>query len=568
MGIVRAVTTCAVVKDGKLLAVSNIISNFVANLKSQETYPSLKMISFTIALIALVAGYFLYGKYIERVFQPDDRPTPAVTMADGVDYIVMPTWKVYMIQFLNIAGTGPIFGAIMGAWYGPWAYLWIVFGCIFAGAVHDYLSGMLSVRHGGANLPELVGTYLGSTTKKVMLVFSVVLLMMVGVVFVLSPALILGDFKLHVFGIDFNTTVWVIIIFAYYVLATMLPIDKIIGKIYPLFAFALLFMALALMACLYIKQPALPEVWTNLDSYRAANDPDGLLGVLAYFKRNPLFPCLFLTIACGAISGFHATQSPLMARCLKSEKMGRPVFYGAMITEGIVALIWATVSMYFFYYGGWHNVADSATVSEFLSQSDGGKSLIQFFTAPKVVEQVCIGWLGIFGGVLAVFGVVAAPITSGDTAFRSARLIIAAAFHLDQKDIRRRFYIAIPMFAAAIALLVWQIEDPNGFNTIWNWFGWSNQSLAVFTLWTITIYLVEKDKPFWITLIPALFMTTVCSTFLFVSEQAFGTWIPRPVGYAIGIACLVIAVAWFARWKKAYSDNKNISKTTINLIKE
>lgn len=509
------------------------------------------MISFTIALLALIAGYFLYGKFVEHVFQPDDRPTPAVAMADGVDYIVMPTWKVFMIQFLNIAGTGPIFGAIMGAWYGPSAYLWIIFGCIFAGAVHDYFSGMLSVRHGGANLPELVGIYLGDKTRKVMLVFSVVLLMMVGVVFVLSPALILGDICL-------STTAWVIIIFAYYVLATMLPIDKIIGKIYPVFAFTLLFMAVALMVCLYFKQPNLPEVWTDMTSYTQANDPDGLLGVVSYFKRNPLFPCLFLTIACGAISGFHGTQSPLMARCLKSEKVGRQVFYGSMITEGIVALIWATVSMYFFYYNGWQQVANSVdanTVNTFMAQvhDANGKSLIQFFTAPKVVEYVCVGWLGIFGGILAVFGVVAAPITSGDTAFRSARLIIAAALNLNQKSVRKRFYIAIPMFLAAIALLVWQIEDPNGFNTIWNWFGWSNQSLAVFTLWTITIYLVQKHKPFWITLIPALFMTTVCSTFLFVSEQAFGSLIPRSVGYGIGILCLVIAIVWFVAWLKKYN---------------
>lgn len=520
------------------------------------------MISFTVALLALIVGYFLYGKFIERIFQPDDRPTPAISMADGVDYIAMPTWKVYMIQFLNIAGTGPIFGAIMGAWYGPSAYLWIVFGCIFAGAVHDYLSGMLSVRHGGANLPELVGIYLGSRTRKVMLVFSVVLLMMVGVVFVYSPALILGGFNWSLGSFTLTTTVWVLVIFVYYVLATMLPIDKIIGKIYPLFAFALLFMAVALMVCLYFKMPNLPEVWTDMSNYTDSHESSELLGVVAYFKRNPLFPCLFLTIACGAISGFHGTQSPLMARCIKSEKVGRQVFYGSMITEGIVALIWATVSMYFFYYGGWRQVVDANVVNTFLSQfgGDGGKTLIQFFQAPSVVTDVCIGWLGVFGGILAVFGVVAAPITSGDTAFRSARLIIASALNLNQKSIRKRFYIAIPMFTAAVLLLVWQIEDPNGFNTIWNWFGWSNQSLAVFTLWTVTIYLVQKNKPFWITLIPALFMTTVCSTFLFVSEQAFGGWISRPVGYGIGIACLIIAIVWFVAWFRKFKQTTSLTK--------
>lgn len=496
------------------------------------------MISFTLSLIALIVGYLLYGKFVERIFSPDDRPTPAVAHADGVDYIVMPTWKVFMIQFLNIAGTGPIFGAIMGAWYGPVAYLWIVFGCIFAGAVHDYLSGMLSVRHNGANLPELVGTYLGTTTKRVMLVFSVFLLMMVGVVFVYSPALVLKDF-------GWTTIGWVCLIFAYYIVATLLPIDKIIGKLYPIFAFAMLFMAVALMVCLYVKMPALPEVWSNLDAHNL-NTPPSLLGTKSYIADNPLFPCLFLTIACGAISGFHGTQSPLMARCLSSEKLGRPVFYGAMITEGIVALIWATVSIYFFYYGGWRDVVDANTLNAFLAQSDGGKSLIQFFTAPNVVEKTCTGWLGLFGGILAIFGVVAAPITSGDTAFRSARLIIADALHLSQKSIHRRLLIAIPMFAAAIALLVWQMENPNGFNTIWQWFGWSNQTLAVFTLWTVTVYMVQQRKPFIITLIPAIFMTTVCSTFLLISPMAFH--LSSTISYTGAVAVCVIACVWFFAW--------------------
>lgn len=496
------------------------------------------MISFTIALVALVIGYLLYGKFIERVFGPDDRPTPAVANADGVDYIVMPTWKVFMIQFLNIAGTGPIFGAIMGAWYGPVAYLWIIFGCIFAGAVHDYLSGMLSVRHNGANLPELIGDYLGIPTKRVMLVFAVFLLMMVGVVFVYSPALVLKDF-------GWTTIGWVCVIFAYYVFATLLPIDKIIGKLYPIFAFAMLFMAVALMVCLFVKHPAIPELWSNLDASNL-NKPQALLGTTSYMAKNPLFPCLFLTIACGAISGFHATQSPLMARCLGSEKVGRPVFYGAMITEGIVALIWATVSMYFFYYGGWKDVVDANTINAFLAQSDGGKTLIQYFSAPNVVEKVCTGWLGLFGGILAVFGVVAAPITSGDTAFRSARLIIADALHISQKGVHKRLLVAVPMFAAAIALLVWQMENPDGFNTIWQWFGWANQTLAVFTLWMITVYLVQQKKPFIITLIPALFMTVVCSTFILVSPMALN--LSTTISYTGSVIVLVIACVWFFAW--------------------
>ncbi|MCI6619146.1 MAG: carbon starvation protein A [Prevotella sp.] len=498
------------------------------------------MISFTISLLALIVGYLIYGKLVERVFGPDDRPTPAVSMADGVDYVVLPNWKVFMIQFLNIAGTGPIFGAIMGAWYGPSAYIWIVIGCIFGGAVHDYFSGMLSIRHGGANLPQLVGTYLGDKAKNVMVFFSVFLLLMVGVVFVYSPALILKDFA-------WSTIVWVLVIFTYYILATMLPIDKIIGKLYPIFAFALLFMAVALLVVLFVKMPDLPELWSDLDSANL-NNPQTLLGTSSFFVNNPLFPCLFITIACGAISGFHGTQSPLMARCVNSEKMGRPIFYGAMITEGIVALIWATVSSYFFYYGGWMEVLDAESVNKFLAQanSEGGKSLIQYFSAPNVVEKVCTGWLGLFGGIMAVFGVVAAPITSGDTAFRSARLIIAETLHLEQKSVIKRFYIALPLFASAVALLVWQMENPDGFNTIWQWFGWSNQTLAVFTLWTVTIYLVQQNKAFWLTLVPALFMTTVCSTYLFISKQALG--LDETLAYTLGIVSLVAACVWFIIW--------------------
>ncbi|MGI6231431.1 MAG: carbon starvation protein A [Prevotella sp.] len=496
------------------------------------------MISLTLALLALIAGYLLYSKVVERIFCPDDRPTPAVAMADGVDYIKLPNWKVFMIQFLNIAGTGPIFGAIMGAWYGPVAYLWIVFGCIFAGAVHDYFSGMLSVRHGGANLPTLVGIYLGKNARAVMLVFSVFLLLMVGVVFVYSPALLLKDF-------GWTTMGWVIVIMLYYVLATMLPIDKIIGKFYPIFAFALLFMALALLVYLFVDMPDLPELWTKTEDLNH-NVPANLLGTTNYISKNPLFPCLFLTIACGAISGFHGTQSPLMARCIGSEKMGRPIFYGAMISEGVVALIWAAVSIYFFYYGGWKECVDAETLSNFLAQSDGGKTLIQFFTAPTVVEKVCTGWLGLFGGILAVFGVVAAPITSGDTAFRSARLIIAEAIHLEQKSIVKRLYIAVPMFLLAIGLLAWQMESPDGFNKIWQWFGWSNQTLAVFTLWTITVYLVRSHKAYIVTLIPALFMTMVCATFLLVSPMALG--LSTTVSYIGTVVVFLISGIWFTLW--------------------
>lgn len=485
------------------------------------------MITFTISLVALFIGYLIYGKFIERVFGPDDRVTPAVAKADGVDFIVLPSWKVFMIQFLNIAGTGPIFGAIMGAKFGPVAYLWIVFGCIFAGAVHDYLVGMLSMRHGGASCPELVGQYLGTGARKVMLVFSVFLLLMVGTVFVYSPAGILQ-------GYGGSAILWVCIIFAYYVLATMLPIDKIIGRFYPIFAFALLFMALGLMGVLFIKWPALPELWTDFHNMGMAADES---------FTDQIFPCLFITIACGALSGFHATQSPLMARCLKSERLGRPVFYGAMITEGVVALVWATVSMYFFY----GEPAPGYQLIEAIGNNGFATN------EPNVVNIMCNHWLGVVGGILAVLGVVAAPITSGDTAFRSARLIIAESFGISQKPITKRLLISIPLFAASMALLIWQVENPNGFRTIWQYFGWSNQALATFMLWTATVYLVQRNKPYLITLIPSLFMTAVCVTFLCISKIAFG-W-DETLSYCLGGSATVIAAVWFFTWYNKYTKN-------------
>ena len=472
------------------------------------------MISFLISIVALVLGYLIYGKVVERIFGPDERQTPAIAHPDGVDYIALPTWKVFMIQFLNIAGTGPIFGAIMGAWFGPASFLWIVFGCIFAGSVHDYISGMMSLRNDGAGLPELVGKYMGKVMRIILLVFTMLLLLMVGAVFVYSPAMILS-------GIGGHVIIWFVVIFIYYIIATLLPIDKIIGKVYPLFAFALIFMAVGLFVCLLIKMPHIPEVWNiggGMESWMTAQQSDGidLLGVKAYLTKNTLFPAMFITIACGAISGFHATQSTLMARCLKSEKLGRPVFYGSMITEGFVALVWAAVSSWFFYSGGWREVLPQDAVNEFLAQmgNTDGKTLIQYFPVPIVVKLVCSSWLGVVGGILAMLGVVAAPITSGDTALRSARLIIADFLKFDQKPITKRLMIAVPMFAAVLALLIWQMAYPNGFNVLWQYFGWSNQTLSVFTLWTATIFLYKYKKCYWITLIPAIFMTTVSLTFI------------------------------------------------------
>ena len=487
------------------------------------------MYSFILSLCALILGYLFYGKFVEKIFAPDpSRTTPAITKEDGVDFIPMPAWKVYMIQFLNIAGTGPIFGAIMGAKFGPAAYLWIVFGCIFAGAVHDYMSGMMSIRGQGANLPWLIGHYLGGGIKKVMLVFTIVLLILVGAVFVYSPALILGEIAgVAGSGTSASIMFWIAIIIIYYIIATLLPIDKIIGKIYPVFAIALIFMAIGLMFGLFVKWPSIPEFWDGLQNR----------GPEVGMNGQSIFPCLFITIACGAISGFHATQSPMMARCIKSEKIGRPIFYGSMITEGIVALVWAAVASYFFFDGG------AAEVGSDLSAA-----------APTIVTKVSKAWLGIAGGILAILGVVAAPITTGDTAFRSARLTVANMFKYDQKPLKNRLVISIPIFVTA-GLIVWfNVADENGFNTIWRYFGWANQTLSVFTLWAITVYMARK-KAKWsylIAEIPALFMTVICSAYILTQKIGFN--MPMWLGLSISI---VIAAALAVIFYKKELKKKN-----------
>ena len=479
------------------------------------------MVSFFLSVLALIVGYLFYGKLVERVFAPDpDRPTPALSRTDGIDYIPLPSWKVFMIQFLNIAGTGPIFGVIMGAKFGPASYLWIVLGCIFGGAVHDYFSGMLSLRNEGAGLPELIGKYLGKGAKTVMLCFSVLLLVLVGAVFVYSPAVILKDLAGD--GSNAAFMIWAGVIFVYYIIATMLPIDKIIGRIYPVFAVALLFMAIALMVGLFVKSPDIPELWDGLQNRTQTWGGKG----------QAIWPYMFVTIACGAISGFHATQSPLMARCLKNEKLGRPVFYGSMITEGLVALIWAAVSSYFFFGGG------AAEVGGTFADA-----------APTVVTKVSRAWLGVFGSVLALLGVVAAPITSGDTALRSARLIIAEFLHFDQKPVGKRLAISLPMFGIAALLLWFNIANEDGFNVIWRYFGWANQTLAVFTLWAITVYLARERKGEWylMTLLPACLMTAVSVTYICVAQ--IGLHLPIGWNRWIGAAVIVLSAVLFYRWK-------------------
>lgn len=510
------------------------------------------MITFCIAFVCLILGYLIYGRYVSKyVFKPDNRPTPAMVRPDGVDYVPMPTWRVFLIQFLNIDGAGPIFGAIMGAWYGPVAYLWIVLGCIFAGGVHDYFCGMLSVRNGGHGLPELAGKYMGRTMRTLTLVFTAVMLLFVGVVFIYSPASIINNMVgAPTTESMMPITIIISIIFLYYLLATMLPIDKIIGRIYPLFAAATLFMALGLLISLIIKVPAVPELWTPYGDGQGYNESFELLGVTPFIAKNPIVPCLFITIACGACSGFHSTQSPLMARCIKHEKHGRLIFYGSMITEGFVALIWATVSMYFFYYGGWREVVSPEVVDKFMAQvgQEKGKSLIQYFAPPMVVTSICNGWLGVLGGILAILGVVAAPLTSGDTALRSCRLSIADFLHIEQRSISKRLMLSLPIFGAALALLIWQLASPDGFNIIWQYFGWSNQALAVITLWTVTIYLTKSKKNYFISLVPAVFMTSICSTFFIISPLMLNLT-NQLIPWAI-TTVTILSFALFYWWKR------------------
>ena len=476
------------------------------------------MVTFFIALAVLIVGYLIYGKFIEKLFGADaKRETPAVTMADGVDYVPMKPWRIFLIQFLNIAGVGPIIGAIMGAQFGTASFLWIVFGSIFAGAVHDYLSGMISLRTKGSSLPEIHGMFLGNGVKQVMRGFTVLLMILVGVVFVNTPATLL----INNFTPGWNPYVWVVIILAYYLIATLLPIDKLIGRLYPIFGILLLGMAVAIFVAFLVYKPEIPEIWSGLQNRHPGA------------AHNPIFPMMFISIACGAISGFHATQSPLMARCMVNEKQGRPIFYGAMITEGVVALIWAAASAYFF---GPDSVVDVA-----------GKS------GAAIVGVIANTWFPSVIAVITVLGVISAAITSGDTALRSARLIIADFLHFDQKPVKNRLIIAIPMFAVTALILVYSLADARGFDIIWRYFAWANQVLAMVTLWTITVYLAQEKKAYIVTLIPAMFMTMVTMTYIF--EFPAGKYI-EGVGFSSTVAPIIAAcitvlfTALFWNWRK------------------
>ncbi len=466
------------------------------------------MISFVLSLLLLVFGYIFYGRIVERVFHPDDRKTPAYKLTDGVDYVPLSTWKAYLVQFLNIAGTGPIFGAIMGACFGPIVFLWIVFGAILGGGVHDYMVGMISEQHEGRSIAELCGLFLGKHAKWIMRLFSVVLLLLTGTVFVTSPAALIAKLTPDEFGIGF----WIIIILIYYVLATLLPIDKIIGRIYPIFGAVLITMAFCIVGGIIFGDYKIPEI-TLKDLH-----PDNL----------PVWPFMFVTVACGAISGFHATQSPMMSKCIKSEKNGRLVFYGAMITESVIALIWAAGGVAFY----------ESTGGLYQAISDVGQS--------GVVYHISMGMLGKVGGVLAIIGVVVCPITSGDTAFRSARLIIAEMTNINQKNIWKRLAITIPL------LLIGAILTQLDFNVLWRYFSWSNQTLAMVSLWMATSYLLktkESKISSLITALPATFMSAVSCTYIMMADEGFR--LNQTISYTIGL-CFAVGcfIFYIIKYKK------------------
>ena len=454
---------------------------------------------FLSAVSLLVLGYLIYGRIVEKIFKINENATtPAVSKCDNVDFMMLPAWRVFLIQFLNIAGLGPVFGAILGALYGPVALLCIVFGSIFAGGVHDYMAGMISVRNGGQSLVPLVEKYLGSKIKSLFLIFMVFFLLLLGSVFAMSPAHMLADMSQTPF------VWWIIVVFGYYFLATLLPIDKIIGRFYPLFALLLIGVSIAMLIVLFMSKTTFYPNLTLSNLH-----PKGL----------PIFPLMFVTIACGALSGFHATQSPLMARCLSNEKYGRSIFYGAMITEGIVALIWATLGIAF--YQG------SEGLNAVISQSGPG----------GVVSGVAQGYLGHIGGMLAVLSVVILSITSGDTAFRSARLTIGDYWQKNNKSLKKRLAISVVVLSGGIAMSFFDLT------TIWMYFGWANQSLASITLWMATFYLYKEHKCYWLTLVPAGFITSVCVTYIMYDKIGFS--LPLDWSIIAGVSTSVVLVCWF-----------------------
>jgi len=478
------------------------------------------VITFLVSIVVLIIGYFTYGKFIEKIFGVNySRKTPAYVNQDGIDYVPMDRRKNSMIQLLNIAGTGPIFGPILGALYGPVAFVWIVIGAIFAGAVHDYLTGMISIRNKGAHIPELAGKFLGNAMRHIVNIFSLLLLVLVGTVFITTPASLL-DIVLQ--G-KVSITIILSVIFIYYILSTILPIDKIIGKIYPVLGALLLISAIGIGGMMIIKGSPIPELtFENMH-------PDNA----------PIFPLLMLTITCGALSGFHATQSPIISRTLQTEKHGRYVFFGMMIAEAIIAMIWAAAAMSIFSYGELNELIKSGTPA-------------------AVVSEISKTMLGAVGGTIAVLGVIVLPITSGDTAFRAARSIIADYFHFNQTKLKNRLIIAIPLFVIAYGLT--KID----FTLLWRYFSWANQSTAAIALWIGTMYLFIKGKQYIVSLIPAIFMTLM--TVVYILNAKIGFNIPLNTSYIVGAVITVILTAVFFM-KAVKNKNENI-EVDVQLEKE
>lgn len=483
------------------------------------------MISFLLCLALLIGGYFVYGKVVEGVFGPDERETPAVRLEDGIDYVVLPRWKLFLIQLLNIAGLGPIFGALQGALWGPVVFLWITFGTIFAGGVHDYFSGMLSIRNEGASISEITGVYLGKKMQNVMRVFSVVLLVMVGTVFAVGPAGLIVELFSNgsaQTAILLNPKFWTAVVLLYYFVATFVPIDKVIGKIYPIFGACLIIMAVGVcFGILTGKGNAIPEIWSHAGNMHP--------------KGTPIWSFMFITVACGAISGFHSTQSPLMARCMKSEHQGRQVFYGAMVGEGIIALIWAAAGCSLYQATGGLQTG----LAEALGNGQSA-----------AIYDVCARTMGGVGVALAMLGVIACPITSGDTAFRSARLVLADWFKIEQKSYRKRLYLCVPLFV--VGAVVSQLD----YSIVWRYFSWTNQTLAMIVLWTASMYLYREHKLFWITAVPATFMSAVSATYFLMAPECLGAFgIGASIAYPVGI---VIALAFLALFVLATRKQQNV----------
>lgn len=482
------------------------------------------MISFLLCLAILIAAYFTYGKLVDQTFGPDDRETPAVEINDGVDYVVMPQWKLFLIQLLNIAGLGPIFGAMQGALWGPVVFLWVTFGTMLAGGVHDYFSGMLSERNRGASISEVTGIYLGGGMKNVMRVFSVILLVMVGTVFAVGPAGLIVQLvkEKGASGVLAQTTFWLAIVLAYYFIATFISIDKIIGKIYPIFGICLIIMAIGVAIGIFTGGHQIPEIWSHFYNMHP--------------KATPIWSFMFITVACGAISGFHATQSPLMARCLKSERQGHFVFYGAMVAEGIIALVWAAAGCSLYEVTGGLNTGLAAVLAH-------GQS--------AAIYDVCIKTMGPVGVVLAMLGVVACPITSGDTAFRSARLTLSDWFGVSQEKYKNRLMLCVPLLGVGAILGFGNTFGVINYTVIWRYFSWTNQTLAMIVLWAAAMYLAKEKKNFWICALPATFMSAVSITYFVMAPECLGL-IPAlkqntMVAYPAGIIVAVIFFAIFLR---------------------